>query len=449
MVVYIHPQTRMFLKEIIPFGVPGLVNRLRQRFPVRGFFFDEWPDEAIRSARVVLFDIHWYLSIPGALRLSYRLKEVNPDIKIIAGGISATLFARQILRDSAIDYIVRGDALGPLESLVTKLVSGESPDDVPNVVSRQFENPITYQITQEEFGEANFNDITWFPSLKKRAAQIQRAGNGMAWPVHPLLVMHLGCAFKCACQCYGGVERLKQAMAANPDMTGKACYAATDSQKRLFGRGLLIRPAEKMRQDFISWKEDPDVRSLYTASDFCLLPPQYAEKVLDQEYGLDVHYVFYSNLPTERMVDLICGAFRGGDLIFVHHWMDPDVQEAFVQRVRQAKAARRFRVWLAYSRAFSRNVPGYAESLEKVKKATGCLCDQMDEWWDYAPNVLEGGLGSEEQYQECLSREYYYTRFNYLYWMSMQCQKWFPRLNQGVIALRRSHVGDLFRKRRL
>jgi hypothetical protein len=180
-----------------------------------------------------------------------------------------------------------------------------------------------------------------------------------------------------------------------------------------------------------------------------VLPQRYAEEVLDQEYGLYIHYVFYSNLPTERMVELICRAFRGGDLVFVHHWMDAGMRDAFVQRVRQAKASRRFRVWLAYSQAFFDNVPGYAESLNAVKTATGCLSYQLDEWWDYAPDVLEGGFGSEDQYQECLGREHFYTRFNRLYWISRQCQKWFPRFSQRMIALRRSQFGDVLRRRRL
>jgi len=170
-IVYIHPKTHMSMKAIIPLGCPRWLTASARSSPCADAFMTNGRRKEVRRAPVVLMDIQWYLSMPGAIRLSFELKRVNPDVKIIAGGLSATLFARQILRDSAIDFIVRGDALNPVADLVTRIVEGGDPSGVANVFAREFENPVTYAMSEAEFGAADFRDVSWFPSLRRAMLQ--------------------------------------------------------------------------------------------------------------------------------------------------------------------------------------------------------------------------------------------------------------------------------------
>ena len=77
-VLYVHPRSQMMLKEMIPVSVPALMNRLPA--PVVGRFEDELTPEQVSAARIALMDVHWYLSLPAALRLADRLKRLNPQI---------------------------------------------------------------------------------------------------------------------------------------------------------------------------------------------------------------------------------------------------------------------------------------------------------------------------------------------------------------------------------
>ena len=201
MILYIHPETQTILTEIHPISLPALINRLK--YPVKGRFEYELRDEDIRSARYILMDIHWYTSLAYAIELSHRIKRCNPKAVIIAGGISATLFAKQILRDSKIDYIIRGDAEGPLPELIDTLVDGGSPENVPNVVGRDFTSPNIYTLSTEDFDAGNYRDITFFPTLEKRVMRLHAQARGKPFPVYPFLMSFRGCPFDCDSDCCG------------------------------------------------------------------------------------------------------------------------------------------------------------------------------------------------------------------------------------------------------
>lgn len=172
MILYIHPKTDMTLKEIIPMSLPALINRLRTKTDVIGRFHDEWSEEEVRQASLVLFDIHWYFSVRSALKLSYKIKAINPKVPIAAGGVWATLFAPQILRDSAIDYIIRGDGELPLAKLAEAVIGGGSIEHVPNLMTRDHQSNEWYALTEDDLNAGNYRDISWFPSLQRRTERL-------------------------------------------------------------------------------------------------------------------------------------------------------------------------------------------------------------------------------------------------------------------------------------
>ncbi len=184
--LYETPVRRKFGRPywLLPMGVPALMNLLQDEgIPVRGinypmrkqldpnFSIRQWL-ESYRQARIVLIDLHWYEHCYGAIKMAELVKEVLPDVWVIIGGLTASAFAEEIIRDhAAVDFVIRGDAERPLLSLAQALLSEEHPrvlpdlSGVPNLTYRRndqvVENPRTYCAAPEDFADFNFIDLDW------------------------------------------------------------------------------------------------------------------------------------------------------------------------------------------------------------------------------------------------------------------------------------------------
>jgi len=79
-----------------------------------------------------------------------RIKNINPRVPVIAGGITASLFAKQFIEHLGFDFVIRGDAEIPLPRLVSSLLDGEGQiEDVDNLVGKNgLETPWNYHLTQ-------------------------------------------------------------------------------------------------------------------------------------------------------------------------------------------------------------------------------------------------------------------------------------------------------------
>lgn len=90
---------------------------------------------AERRPRVVAFDLHWHAQLADVLDAARRVKEACPDAGVLLGGITASWFYRDILEQCPfVDWVVRGDAEGPLLTLLRELSAAEpNLDAVPNL----------------------------------------------------------------------------------------------------------------------------------------------------------------------------------------------------------------------------------------------------------------------------------------------------------------------------
>jgi len=169
---------------LIPMGVPALVNLLCDNgIPVRGVNFPmekrlnssfnlrKWLRDH-REARMVLIDLHWYEHSYGAINVAQVAKQVLPDAWVILGGLTSSVFAREILENlSVVDFVLRGDAERPLLALAQALMGEDEPgvqpdlSGVPNLTYRLdgqvVETPRTYCATPEDFADFNFIDLGW------------------------------------------------------------------------------------------------------------------------------------------------------------------------------------------------------------------------------------------------------------------------------------------------
>jgi radical SAM superfamily enzyme YgiQ (UPF0313 family) len=203
-VIYIHPQTPMFEPLTIPLSLPALIKRLPVK--IKGYHYNEVSDEIIINSKIVIIDIHWFLSLKGAIELASRIKSINSKTIIIAGGITASIYSKWLAEKGGFDYIIKGDAEIPLPMLVSEILLNNIPSSVPNLVGKNgFKTLQSYFLTSEDLNNNEFYDIEFFPALKNRVTHLHNINKGWPPQLFPYLIPFRGCPINCEV-CLGGEE---------------------------------------------------------------------------------------------------------------------------------------------------------------------------------------------------------------------------------------------------
>ncbi len=296
--IYIHPAglDHYSWAPIIPMGVPALMRSVDCR--KIGIFYEEVNDGLIKNAKIAALDLHWYFHLYPAQRISAYLKRVNPSIKIICGGYTATVLAETIIKRFDMDFIIKGDAEYPFALLVRRLLNNADIRDVPNIVARSFSSEQDYFLSDKDFELYSYNDFSWFPKLEKIIHRAQ-ALKYPSW-IGPWIPVSKGCKYQCSF-CYG-----------NPSL-----------QKKINRRGFVLRGADKVKEDLLKWSRDQKIRYVHFISDFLDSEgSDYAKALLDASYSLSVYYEFY-NIPSIAEIDLFLNAFK-----YCHFWFTLETNHA-------------------------------------------------------------------------------------------------------------------------
>ena len=82
-------------------------------------------------------DLHWLPHCHGSIEVAKLCKKHHPDTPVIMGGYSASIFARDLLAQREVDFVIRGDsAEEPLLRLMRAIETDGPFDDVPNLTYR-------------------------------------------------------------------------------------------------------------------------------------------------------------------------------------------------------------------------------------------------------------------------------------------------------------------------
>jgi|SRR5579875_560422 len=114
---------------------------------------------------IVGMDLHWHFQTFDVIETAKKIKQLCPDVTIVLGGFTASLFAEEILRTfDCIDFVVRGDAEIPLRDLIGEFHSGKAYHNVPNLAFREGgtirTNPISYLGDQKILDSLRYTDFT-------------------------------------------------------------------------------------------------------------------------------------------------------------------------------------------------------------------------------------------------------------------------------------------------
>ncbi len=289
--LYIHPDAKVLLPEIIPMGLVGLLNEVKDR--LIGKLWYEVADEDIRRASVVLMDLHWFYQLPSFIKLSKRIRSIGRN-KIVAGGYTASAFAPHLIERRLADYVVLGDADRPLPELIARLLAGEDPIDVPNVVSSRIDKPSArYVAVTEDLDSFNYVDFDFLPTAEKLIQNAQRTYRRSGYPIdtHPFIPAFRGCAKNC-----------------------RSCMGASAPQKIWAGREQVLRSPGRVREDILTFA-DRGFSYLSLQNDFLgLLSPDYSREVLGgPPIPLGVRYEFWTT-PAPEMFELLLKSFPEGHI---------------------------------------------------------------------------------------------------------------------------------------
>jgi B12-binding domain/radical SAM domain protein len=102
------------------------------------------PEKLLARLRPKLFgiDLHWLPHAHGSIEVARLLKKLHPDIPIVFGGISATYFHEELIREPAVDFVLRGSVTEPsLLALIREIEGEQQFDRVPGLTWKGGVNP--------------------------------------------------------------------------------------------------------------------------------------------------------------------------------------------------------------------------------------------------------------------------------------------------------------------
>lgn len=165
--------------------------------------FDAERFTAALSARAFGIDLHWLPHVDGCLSLAAQLKRQHPDIPVIVGGLSATYFRDELMRENPyIDFVVCGDSTEePLRLLMEALRSGDGLGKVPNLVWRDGDRVVDNGISwrPDTLDHVRFDYSHIFRMLVKYRDPIGYLPYAN-WIEHPVLAVFTcrGCLHNCS-----------------------------------------------------------------------------------------------------------------------------------------------------------------------------------------------------------------------------------------------------------
>jgi radical SAM superfamily enzyme YgiQ (UPF0313 family) len=170
---------------------------------------------------IVGLDLHWHFQSYDVIEVARKIKLAHPEVAILLGGFTASLFAEEILTDfPLVDFVIRGDAEIPLLQLVLHFESDKTYGEVPNLAYRQGSgvvlNPTTYVADSAMLDSMCFTDFTLikdYPCFVKSFSRYMHIP-GLSEPFQHLLFgwhkgfqvyIGRGCVHDC-CFCGGSYE---------------------------------------------------------------------------------------------------------------------------------------------------------------------------------------------------------------------------------------------------
>ncbi|HWT73247.1 MAG TPA: radical SAM protein [Mobilitalea sp.] len=310
-VLYIHPTKSLGSKQysILPLGVIALLNLLiEQGYTVYGinigiensvdkeYSLEE--DLKQMEYKLLLIDLHWYVTSYGAFQIAKLSKQLYPDRPVVIGGITATIFAADIIRKfNCIDYIMKGDGEISIVKLMNFLLKRTCDiDDIPNLCYRKEGRVIDKKLTRacNDMEQLDFIPGNYFKNFRyfymNTIEGVQR-GFKFYW-----INNGRGCLYNCS-----------------------YCGGAGKNSPELFGRSKMIHRSVQSLIVDVERLHQQKVKIIGFTHDFEMFPDTYYKSLFsfirekEIRVGLQMHC---NRLPSKEFIEAVINTFVMGTTVF-------------------------------------------------------------------------------------------------------------------------------------
>ncbi len=260
-------------------------------------------------------DLHWLTHADGSLSLAELIKKHHPDKPVIFGGLSATYYSREIMRDyPCVDFIIRGDSTEePVRLLLESIKAGNGYEAVPNLVWRNGNGDVV--VNDNYYQPENMDYIDYdYSHLLKMAIKYRDPFGYMpfkGWLRYPVsaIISCRGCYHNCG-SCGGSLSAFRKVCLRKRPAFRSPELLADDIRKtaRLTGAPVMLLG------DILQDGED------------------YASRFLDavREYRIEneIAIEFFSP-PGEAIIQKVSRSIKNYNVEISPESHDPDVRKAF------------------------------------------------------------------------------------------------------------------------
>ena len=289
-------------------------------------------------------DLHWMAHVQGALALAEIIKRFHPETPVILGGLSATYYHEEVLRQYPfIDFVVRGDSTEkPLLQLLQAVKARGDFKKIPNLTYRDGingirVNPLTH--VPENLDEIS---IDYRHIMKKVARYLDPTGYQpfIDWYTYPVTAVFTcrGCIY--SCKTCGGSAQTFRTMAnrrkpayRNPKLLAQDIFNVSDHLRApVMVIGDIFQPGEEYGFTFLKEMKGRPI-SNHVAFEFFVPPsraqleriaesiPNFNIEISPESHDEEVRRAFgrpYDNPSLERMLgDAVDLGSKRIDLFFM------------------------------------------------------------------------------------------------------------------------------------
>lgn len=289
-------------------------------------------------------DLHWMAHVQGALALAEIIKRFHPEIPVILGGLSATYYHEEILRQYPfIDFVVRGDSTEkPLLKLLQAIKGKGNFKNIPNLTWRDEANGV--HLNPLTCVPEALDDITidYRHIMKKVVRYVDPTGYQpfIDWYTYPVTAVFTcrGCIYHCktcggSALTFRSIANRKKPAYRNPKLLAQDIFNISDHlHAPVMIIGDIFQPGEEYAFTFLKEMKKRPITN-HIAFEFFVPPSRshlkrIAESILNfnieispESHDEEVRRAFgrpYGNESLERMIgDAIDLGSKRIDLFFM------------------------------------------------------------------------------------------------------------------------------------
>ncbi len=304
------------------------------------------PDQYVRTLDGAAFgiDLHWLPHVDGSLSLAELVKKHHPGKPVILGGLSATYYHQEIMRDYPfVDFVVCGESTEePLRQLLEAIRARGGYENVPNLVWRDGSGRVV--VNERSFKPENLDYIDFdYPHLLTMAIK-HRDPTGyipfkywLSYPVTAVFSVR-GCNHNCG-TCGGSLSAFRTVCQRSASCFRSPELVAADIRRiseytgaPVMVIGDLLQAGQDYSDRFLAAMRKHRIRNEICVEFFSPPPADFLRKVADsietfnveispESHDINVRKTFgksYENSALEAMIETLVGVgCKRVDLFFM------------------------------------------------------------------------------------------------------------------------------------